>query len=422
MWFGWNPADFTLMALLLPVLCSSAFFSGSETAFFGLRAHDLADLRAQKKSDRLSRIALSMLAEPRLLLVTLLLGNMVTNVLYFVISSVLLLHLDVPLIVGLLVSQVFLLVIIMFGEVAPKLIATKHALGWIRTTTLPLFTIHEALRPIRVPLTLFVVEPLLRVVTSSGGPPDPLDSDELDAIIELSVDRGIINDDERRLLRDVVVLRNKKVRDVMIPRTNVVGIGSDATRDEVIAMLGDRRFAELPVYRETMDNLDGILDVRMVLLNAKAKVASCIRKANYIPELASLDHALAHFRSIKGDLAIVVDEFGQTEGIVTQGAVLRELIGDEAPSPETLEIARPPALAGIGRWALDGSMNLHDLEEAFDVEFQATRVATIGGYIIEQLGRFAEVGDVVEVTSAWRLVVSEVQEHQIVTAHLEMVE
>ncbi|MFG0329133.1 MAG: hemolysin family protein [Phycisphaerales bacterium] len=402
---GWSPQDLPLFLVMPPLLAASAFFSGSETALFGLQAHERAALAGRQ--DASSRATQWLLARPQALLITLLLGNMLVNVLYFVVSSVLLLRMDtttVSVFAPIAASLVTLLIIILFGEVLPKLVASRGSLAWLRLGAPPLYALTQATRPLTLPLGRFVIAPLLRLV-APPDPPAPLDHDELERLLEIATEDGALGFDERELLEDVVDLGRRKVRDIMTPRVQMVAAEVAAAPEDIRERINSARTRYLPMYRENLDTIVGMLDVREYLLRRPEVIEKRLRPARFVPEHATLDHLLEHFREADMKVAIVVDEFGQTAGLVTAADAARSLI--RVHHHDDGSGARAPMLVGLNRWEAPGAMTLHELEEHFDIRLdRETRVSTIAGLIMEELGDIGEPGQAIEL-GGWRISVLE---------------
>jgi len=425
---GWSAADIPLLAVLPALVVASGLFSGSETALFGLRGHHLTSLRSRRTPA--SRAALALIREPNMLLITLLLGNMLVNVLFFVISSVLILHVDmeraspaVPILFG----AASLLAIILAAEVAPKLVAADNALRWVLLVSVPLLVLHDLILPLRLVVSNVIIQPMIRLV----GPrrdPERIHLRELGEFIEMARKRGDIDPNEKRLLRDIVELRRLKVRDVMKPRVKLVALSSEVTdRREIIALA--RRSGEryLPVYRDTLDHITGMLDLREYLLGYDEDLAdpavainACSVEPTFIPELATLDHLLTHFRSADFKAVVAVDEYGQTAGVATLPDVIDELIDVPTDEPDVESPARI-MLIGLGRWRLAPELSVYDFAEAFDINLEEPRVSTVAGLILEHLGDTARLHDEVRIDS-WRLRITGLEGPRITEIEVERVE
>lgn len=390
---GWEAVDIPLLLVLPILLVFSAFFSGSETALFGLTQMERMQLR--RGGTIAGRAVGALLAEPRMLLITVLLGNMTVNVLYFVVSSVLLMRAETGVIGSALLATGTLLIIVLLGEVLPKMVANSHR-SLVASFVAPiLLALHGLIAPLRLVLDRAIVQPLSRLTAPHAAPPE-LNEEELQALLEISGRQGVIDADEQRVLRDVISLGRLRVRDVMTPRVQMHAVHVGASRQEIEAMAREARLTRLPVYGASLDEIVGILPVRAYLIDAQAArrgVRRSMRQPQFVPLLARLDQLLEHFRQTRSQSAIVVDEYGGTAGIVSIEDVVTRLVGDLAGADD--HEAQPPELIRSGQWRVDGDMSVHDWAEAFGQRLVSPRVATLGGLIIERLGRAPHVGDVV---------------------------
>ncbi|MBL1217156.1 MAG: HlyC/CorC family transporter [Planctomycetes bacterium] len=424
---GWTYADIPFLVTLPILLVASAFFSGSETAYFGLRGHERVILR--RRSDAPARLARRLLGQPQMLLITLMLGNMLANVLFFVVSSVLLLRQQAPALIVAASSLAFLIILIVTAEVVPKLIATRITVGWISLSAVPISVLHGVLAPIRVVLGSFVIAPLLRLVAPPSAHRSSLSTADLASLLDLSTESGVINDEEGPLLGAIVVLGSLKVRDIMTPRVHMQAVSIDEPREVVIRKLseaGDR--IRLPVYEGQIDRVVGMLDIKEFLLHeAEQTPREALIEPTYVPEQATLDHLVSHFRTTHSKAAMVVDEYGQTAGVVTLDDLVDALARGSAPAAATGNVPAdgdaPESIRRIapGQWEINGNLSIHALSDAFDIHFQRSKASTVGGLIHEQLGRLAEPGDSIDLNGAILTVVT-ISGTRIETARLDVPE
>lgn len=413
--------DYVLLAMLPPLLVASGFFSASETVFFGLRTDDRAAIR--RRGGIVAAATEALLRDPRRLLVTILLGNMTINTLYMTVTSVLLLrHEGVP-----LAAAIFglgtLLAVIVLGEVAPKLAGQTHRVGAAAVIGPPLTVLHRILLPIGRIVTAVVIEPLQRLI--GRAPETVLDSDELEALIDLSARQGVIDRGEETLLREVVSFRTLRVRDIMTPRVSMLSAATDAPPAEVRALIAESGLRRLPIRAENLDAIVGILPCRSFLLDGPAgdsdpegMVALC-RSPSFVPELASVEQLLARFRAEGSTLAIVVDEFGGTAGLVTIEDVAEELVG-EIGTVDEAEFVEPVRLADA-RWRVGGLMPLHEWKAVFGPSIDDRRVSTVGGLFLARLGRLARPGDEIRLANV-RVVAERVESGRVESAIVDLVE
>jgi len=389
--------DLPLFLLLPVLLAASGFFSGSETALFSLSSHQRALLR--RRGGVAAGIIDQLLADPQMLLITLMFGNMTVNVLYFVISSALLLKLDPAsdpawVVVGTIAPLLF---IIALGEVLPKIVANTATTTWVRLTAVPLYLAHRTIGPLRVVLQMFVIGPLSRLFAPSARPPE-LSAAELRSLVEVSKHRGVIDPTEERLLYEVVRLSEIKVRDIMVPRVDMRAFALDDDPEQLRQLIVDRRLTKIPVYRGDLDTIEGVVYAKQFLLvhetGAPFDLRTIVRQVRYVPELQRVDQLLGEFRRSGTHLAIVVDEYGGTAGVVTLKDIVERLVGDvefDTPDPDAREVTNETLPDGIYR--VDGRLAVQDWIAAFGQRAIPSRTVTVGGIVAAQLGRIPKVGD-----------------------------
>lgn len=413
--FGWTAAQIPFLILLPVLLVLSGFFSGSETALFSLSQPERMAMRRTHRAA--STIIDRLLAHPRMLLITILFANMTVNVFYFVISSVLMMQAETGIIGELLLGVVSLLLLILFGEVIPKMVANGQRLLISRLICGPLYAVHSIIAPIRVMLDIFVVGPLSRLTTPEAPPPTLL-AEELGELLEVSSDRGVISDEEHAVLEEVIELSRRLVRDVMTPRVQLVALPLSAKRDEVIRVAESTRLTRLPVFGRDLDDIRGILHVKRYLLDPKSSttpVGAMMSAVRFVPEVATLDRLLEELRRNRMQSAIVVDEYGGTAGIVSIGDVVSELVGELLPRDQRdAEVVKQ---IDEDTWRIGGEVALRDLSEIISIEVPSPRISTFNGLITDRLGRAPAVGDTVEF-DRFRVVVERVERMRIITAKL----
>jgi CBS domain containing-hemolysin-like protein len=277
---------------------------------------------------------------------------MTANVLFFVVSSVIMLKIPIGVATEVGIALATLFSIVIFGEVLPKMAATARPVGISTLLAPPLLLLHHFITPIRRAIDWFIITPLSRLAASDPSP--PLDAQELAALVALSTNDGIINLDEQQILHDVVSLNHIRVREVMMPRVRMVAIEAAASESDIRSVIAKSQLTQLPVYGEDLDEIIGMLHTKRYLQRAASGATilqASMTKPIYIPQVATLDKLLIHFRETKTRLAIVVDEFGGTAGIVTLEDVLEELIGEIGDASE--REVDPPKQLSSGEWLLD---------------------------------------------------------------------
>ncbi|MEO0475661.1 MAG: CNNM domain-containing protein [Planctomycetota bacterium] len=327
-----DPITIILLIALPSLLLGSALFSGSETALFSLSAHQRALLGQSKRAGAIAAAAL--LVETRALLVTLLVGNMVINVLYFTLSTVLMDHLLGQEAIGATGAAAIALGtffgVIIFGEVLPKQVAAQQAFAWSGLVGVPLLAIHRTIAPLRISAERLVIAPLARLIAPSTTPPE-LSASELEIMLSMSRQRGIIDRDEQNLLQHVLELGQIKVRDVMVPRVDIRGHNLEDPIADLLSLARETRLRHLPVYEDSLDQVSGVVLTRRLLADPptnKKQLQALVRPVYFVPEIAPADHLLATLREKAMTFAMVVDEYGGTAGLVTLEDVVEHFIGD----------------------------------------------------------------------------------------------
>ena len=395
-----DPITLILLIALPLLLAASALFSGSETALFSLSAHQRS-LLAQ--SDRAGALAAAkLLVETRALLVTLLVGNMVINVLYFTLSTVLMErwlesgNISATGAAGIALAT--LLGVIIMGEVLPKQVAAQQAFAWSVLVGVPLLAIHRAIAPVRILAERMVIAPLARLIAPTTPPPD-LSADELEIMLSMSRQRGIIDQGEQQLLRHVLELGQIKVRDIMVPRVDIRGYNLDDPLSAILQLARETRLRHLPVYDGNLDQIRGVILTRQLLANppsTKRKLKTLIKPVYYVPEIAPADHLLATLRERAVTFAIVVDEYGGTAGLVTLEDVVEHFIGD---IPGAYERDGQPLVEQLGPsvFRVGADLAVHDWVEWFGrnpaMSKAASGAATLGGVVLGLLGKAPNPGD-----------------------------
>lgn len=284
---------------------------------------------------------------------------------------------------------------VVLAELAPKYLALERALQLALWTAYPLDLFHSLMRPfIKVingsafgVLRLFGVRPGVEAQVHSA--------EELRLLVAASTKNGILQESERILVGNALDFAETLVRQVMVPRTEIVAIPDDSTVEGVVQLLRQSPFTRLPVYREDLDHIVGVVHVKDVVGAVAARaVSELMRKPLYLPETAHLDRALAQFRRERVQLAIVIDEFGGTAGLVTLEDVIEELVGEVQ---DEFDREAPMLREESGVYLINGLMTLPDVRERLGLDLADEPYDTVGGMIFGRLGRLAQVGDSVDV-------------------------
>ena len=385
----------SIMAILICVALS-AFFSSSETALFRLRSHDLDD--ESNGSAGPSGVAVKeVTSSSSRLLVTILLGNNIVNILGASVASALAIQwlgFDVGVPVS---TAIMTFVILIFAEILPKAVAARHPRGVAIWVGLPLYIFHQLLRPLHA---LFdrVIDPIVRRATGGADSSGGLSPEEV-----LRVAREVRDEADEgsplAIMGATSEAANMNVTDIMVPRTEIEAQPADLPPEELLEKLLDGRYTRIPIYDEDIDNVLGIIHLKdlIKLVNAGAReVSPVLKPVLRVPERKPILRLLAEMQRAFCHMALVKDEFGVTQGLVTQEDILEEIVGeirDEFDSEELLTIR---CLAD-GSYEVLGRVTVLDFNRESGWQIQAERGDTVGGLIFNTLERAPRKGEVVSV-------------------------
>ncbi len=288
---------------------------------------------------------------------------------------------------------------LVIGELAPKYLAIQRALRVALLCAYPLDLFYRIVRP----FNWLVSRSANGVVRWMGirpqGSLDVHSDEELKMLVAASARQGVLQESERIIVGNALDFADTVVRQVMIPRTEIVAVGEDVDLGGLLAMARQTRFSRFPVYREDLDHIVGVVHVKDLVgvdRTSRAKAHDLMRRVPAIPETLRLDQALAEFRRQRTGLAIVIDEFGGTAGLVTLEDVIEQLVGEVRDEFEQGEVQRIREEAP-GTFLIDGLVALDDLREKLGLTLEGESYDTVGGLVFGRLGRVAQIGDAVEV-------------------------
>jgi len=385
-----NVAIFAILntfALLLIV--ASALFSGLETALFSLKAHQL--LRLETSHPSLAEFVRDLRKNPRRVLNLLVVGDTVVNVPLVVLCLALVWQgTPAKAIPQWLLTIAIFAVIVFFCDLLPKMLALAapyrlSAIGvWMLRTLLPWFeTIGDSLERFSSALLECITPRHLRSRTH-------LSDDEIETLVEIGAEQGQLHEAEGEMIQEIIKLGDKTAKDCMTPRVDTFALPDDLTNEEAIAQLKQKRHRRVPVYADTPDQVLGIIDVKQFLLEPTEHYTEALIAPSFVPETMRALDLLRSFLTHPQGLAIVVDEFGGNEGVVTLSDIVEDIIGDAAPLGDAGLYIEP---LEDGRFLVSGKARLDDLREHLGFELDADGIDTIGGYVFNRLGYLPPIGE-----------------------------
>ncbi|MHC4789853.1 MAG: hemolysin family protein, partial [Planctomycetota bacterium] len=363
--------------LMLLLLGCSAFFSGSETAFFNLSQRQTNLL--QKSKYKLQRLSARLLNRPRQLLSCLLFGNMTVNVLFYAAASVLAIRVEqqIGVTAAAITACLSLIVLVVFGEIVPKTLTYANSKSVSTAVAVPAFLFVQIFAPIVFLFRLLIVEPAMRLLVGPVKVSKAISTGEFKSLIEQVRKRGLITADENKLLTEIIELGFLKVRDCLRPRVDMITCAVTDASEKACGLMLKNHLTKLPVYAGKIDNIVGMVHLRQLLLEADRTLDKVVRRVNFVPEQKTVESLLEFFREGGTDTAIVVDEYGGIAGIVRLEDIAEELLGPI----EIEEGIEPIEQIGPLEYRLAGNLSIHDWAEAFGIDPGETRLSTIAGFV-----------------------------------------
>ena len=396
-----------LIGLLVVLAAFSALFSAIETALFSLQPFHIDRLKKRRAS---FGTALQKLMEnPRRLLSAILFGDALVNLplilagLYFLTSSELV---DVPMWAA---ALIVFAVVVFACDLIPKLLALAETYRLAKIGVRVMTALMPVLDPVARVLQR-VSERLADALTPKALGPIPfLDEDELGTLVELSAEEGALHETESEMIQEIIKLGDKTAKDCMTPRVDTFSVPDDLTNEELVPILRGRRFRRVPVYGETPDDILGVLDVQAFLLDPTTHYTERLAPPSFVAETMKALDLLRSFLTHPQGLAVVVDEHGGTEGMVTLADLVEEIISDAVPETEQ---ALYLDVLGDDRLLASGSARIDDINEHLGVKIEEEGIDTIGGLIFNRLGTLPKSGAQIEVEGV-RLTVQRVSRKRI---------
>jgi CBS domain containing-hemolysin-like protein len=384
-----NPLPWPVLILILALSIMLSFlFSGYETGFVQCNPIRIEYLAVEEKNPRAIRL-LQHRHNPNKLITTLLIGNN----LVLILGSMSLTDLTRNDFAATLLALPLFLI---FGETVPKSIFRAHP-NRLSLTFLPFVRVaYVVLSPLVVPVNV-ITRALIHVV---GGPTNPLrptmsSVEEMRVLVDESVHQGSLDPEEQQMIHSVIDLQNKQAKEIMVPRIDVEALPTTATRDELLALFEETGRTRILVYRESIDQIVGVTNAYDVLLDQTPQhqdIARFIHDVLHVPDTMRVDDLLAMLKREKHHLAVVVDEYGGTDGIVTIEDILEEIFGDiqDEHDTETSLIHQ----VGPNAFVMDGRTYLEDASEAIGIPLLSEEVETVGGWVMHVAGKIPAIGEV----------------------------
>ncbi len=397
-----DPVALTIQIVIIGLgLLFSALFSGAEVAFFSvINQQDL--LTDQDTEGSKDRQITKMLAYPRRLLATILICNTFANIVasvlaavvagnivaYFGLSEVLIYTLEVV---------VLTFMILILSEITPKIIAINNPLKSARQVSSFIYVLFKLLTP----LSSLIANSTLSLEERLPKPDSKMTSEDIMTMAEVSEQEGSIRSDEREIIENVIEFGTTTVREIMTSRVNIVAISTDNSLNEVLQLIREKGLSRMPIYENDLDNILGVIHSKDVLPYINSDIErttinwrTIARKALFVPSTKKVDDLLRDFQQEKTHIAIVVDEYGGTEGLITLDDILEEIVGEISDEYDDVEESLYTKFKS-GVYIFDAKIDLDDMEDILNLELTAEddEYETLGGLVYHLTERIPNVGE-----------------------------
>ena len=388
------------ISVLLLCLIASAFFSGSEVALFSF---DKKKIREFRKGHKIVGGYIQVLLDnPRRLLVTILLGNTLVNTSASIIGVLIALKaaaaFNIATELALLIQIILLTaVLLLLGEITPKLWATKYPFQFARIVVIPLYWVSIVFYPIAKIMT-----DVLRITTSKlkrYKSKTILEGTEITDLANLGIEKGTIEVEEHELIQGIVSIKNVSAREIMTPRVDISAVPVDADFDELMRIITESGHSRIPLYVNNLDRILGIIYAKDLLPYLKSpemrkslSLRKIAREAMYVPATKLINSLLHDFQDRKMHLGIVVDEYGGTAGLISLEDILEEIVGDIRDEYDREE--NPVIRLDENKIVVLGKVSIDELNELLQQDFSSENddYDTVGGFIFNQAGMIPAKG------------------------------
>jgi len=390
-------SSFILIGFLL---CCSAFFSGTETAFFSLNQIQVQHL--EKQGSPKATIVAHLLKHPSNLLVTILIGNEVVNIVASSTAASLAVRVFGEQTGPIIATVSMTILLLIFGEVTPKTFAVQFPRQYAFFVCRPLLFFSKIIFPLRIVLT-GIADSILRMLEGSRKSHERLlNGQEFRTLVDVSEREGVVERAEKKMIDNLFDFSEMTVKEIMIPRPDMFCFSLDDSFEQIIGKCRQELHARVPVYQNTLDDIVGIVYVKDLLPFIHGEhhdfhLRQFLRDIYFIPENKNVQELLKEFQERKIHIAIAVDEYGGTAGLVCLEDILEEIVGEISDEFDTGSIPWCVSLGDGHRYKVNAMMHIHEFNQKFDTEFSPEYYGTVAGLFLDQLGRIPKNGDTITI-------------------------
>lgn len=391
-----DPSLSVQITCLVLLLAASGFFSASETALMAISKLDVRymieqNLKGAKKLEKL-------LEDPNKLLGSILVGNNLVNILASSLATMIAIGLSGGSSSGIgvgIATGVMTLLVLIFGEITPKSLSTQNAQKIALLVASPISIIVTIFHPV-VKILMFITNGIIRLL---GGDPNStkpfITADELKTIVTVSHEEGVLETEEKQMIYNVFDFGNSCAKDIMVPRMDMIAIDIHASYEEIIELYKSEQFSRMPVYEDSYDYIIGILHIKDLILNdvdpGKFHARDYLREAYFVHEFKNNDELFKEMRAEKIGIAIVLDEYGGTAGLVSMEDLIEEIVGDIDDEYDQTE--EEIVKINDHEYVVEGTSRIPEINESLNLNIISEDFDSIGGFVIGLFDRFPTDGE-----------------------------
>lgn len=414
------------LSLLIFLFILSAFFSGSEVALFSLDKKKIK--KSLSSNPIIYRYLNSLLEHPRRLLVTVLIGNTIANVGASIIAVSIALDVAASTFIStniVLTIEIVLLtiLIIIFGELVPKVWASKRPLALAKIVAVPLYWTSVIFYPVAEILTEFIKLSISKIKFSKSN--SAILHDEISELADIGQERGTIEEEEQGLIKSIVSLKSVTVQEIMTPRVDIISVDVDTNFAELLELITSSGHSRIPLYENDLDRIVGVIyakDILPYLKNEELKkqitIRQIARRVLFIPQTKMINDTMYEFQEKKMHIAIVVDEYGGTAGLITMEDILEEIVGeirDEYDKEES-----PYSKITDSQFVVLGKVSVSELNDLLETDYSSEDedYETLAGLVLYHAGHIPKEGYSF-ILKNHKFTVKEVSNKRIKKVHIE---
>lgn len=415
-----DPSAAIQIIVLIILLFGSAFFSSAETSLTTVNKIKMRSLA--EDGNKRAKMVIKITDNSSRMLSAILIGNNIVNLSASALTTTIAYKLGGSAVA--IATGIITVLILIFGEITPKTIATINADKIALSYAYPIHFIMVVLTPVSIVVNVLSRGILFLLRVDPNARLNIMTENELRTIVDVSHEDGVIEEKEKEMIYNVFDLGDAKAKDVMVPRVNVTFADVESSYEELLDIFREDKFTRLPVYEETTDNVIGTINMKDLLLFGNTKefhIRDILREAYFTHEHKSISELLVEMRQASLNIAIVLDEYGETAGLITLEDILEEIVGeihDEYDENEEEFFKQINEYEFI----VEGSMNLDDINDRIELDLESEDYDSLGGYIIERLDRLPDIKDEIVIENGVRIVVDSLDKNRIEKVHIYLPE